>query len=97
MCQDFNRQVCNRPACKFIHLTDGELLLCTYCGECEMIAHSWYEISDIKRGNLFAAETIGKKCSIEFFQDKRREKKVFNFLIVNYILFVLYFALFCNR
>lgn len=25
VCQDFNRQVCNRPACKFIHLSDGEL------------------------------------------------------------------------
>lgn len=24
VCQDFNRQVCNRPACKFIHLSDGE-------------------------------------------------------------------------
>lgn len=27
VCQDFNRQVCNRPACKFIHLSDGELLV----------------------------------------------------------------------
>ncbi|CAD6209155.1 GSCOCG00003755001-RA-CDS [Cotesia congregata] len=23
VCQDFNRQLCNRPACKFIHLHDG--------------------------------------------------------------------------
>lgn len=27
VCQDFNRQVCNRPACKFIHLSDGELFV----------------------------------------------------------------------
>lgn len=27
VCQDFNRQVCNRPACKFIHLNDGELFV----------------------------------------------------------------------
>ncbi|XP_036139314.1 muscleblind-like protein 2 [Monomorium pharaonis] len=25
VCQDFNRQVCNRPACKFIHLSDGNV------------------------------------------------------------------------
>lgn len=24
VCQDFNRQLCNRPACKFIHLLDGK-------------------------------------------------------------------------
>lgn len=27
VCQDFNRQVCNRPACKFIHLSDGKFSL----------------------------------------------------------------------
>lgn len=27
VCQDFNRQVCNRPACKFIHLSDGEFVI----------------------------------------------------------------------
>ncbi|KAH0568473.1 hypothetical protein KQX54_021021 [Cotesia glomerata] len=25
VCQDFNRQLCNRPACKFIHLYDGNV------------------------------------------------------------------------
>ncbi|KAG8036514.1 hypothetical protein G9C98_003836 [Cotesia typhae] len=25
VCQDFNRQLCNRPACKFIHLHDGNV------------------------------------------------------------------------
>ncbi|XP_068992716.1 muscleblind-like protein 3 [Neodiprion pinetum] len=25
VCQDFNRQLCNRPACKFVHLHDGSV------------------------------------------------------------------------
>ncbi|XP_069690321.1 uncharacterized protein [Periplaneta americana] len=25
VCQDFNRQLCNRPACKFVHLQEGHV------------------------------------------------------------------------
>lgn len=37
VCQDFNRQVCNRPACKFIHLSNGELFIIE---KHEMVLHN---------------------------------------------------------
>lgn len=27
VCQDFNRSMCNRPTCRFVHLTDGKYTL----------------------------------------------------------------------